>query len=175
MLRLNSRFWLLLGLLLVLVTSNAVFAQATFEISVTHTGNASAGDVDFLINSTDGIVEIFVLNNSGTPTSGTVTVEVPLPGGLTFNTLVTTENVTFLCAGGGTSTATCTTNDVFAPNLSARLELSVNAPSTPSGSPFTFSATVNGGGAASPASDTDDVGARVVAPSIDLVIVNLTH
>ena len=174
MLRLNSRLWLLLALLLVLISSNVVFAQASFAVTVTHTGNASAGDVDFLIGTTDGTVDILIHNNSATPTSGVITVDVPLPGGLTFNALVLNENATFNCTGSGTTTATCTTSDVFAPNLSARIRLSVNA-NPPEAGPFTFTATVSGGGAPSPASDTDDVPARVVAPTIDLVIVDLTH
>jgi hypothetical protein len=174
MLRLNSRLWLLLALLLVIVASNVVFAQASFAVTVTHTGNASAGNVDFLIGTSDGIVDIFIHNNSTTATSGVVTVDVPLPGGLTFNVLETSENVAFVCTGGGTANANCTTNDVFTPDLSARIRLSVNA-LPPEAGPFTFTATVSGGGAPAPGSDTDDVPARVVAPSIDLVIVDLTR
>ncbi len=59
-------------------------------------------------------------------------------------------------------------------NASAQLNLFVDTPSTVAG-PFTFTTTVTGGGAPSPVTDSDDRPARVVAPSIDLVIVNLTR
>lgn len=174
MLRLNSRLWLLLGLLLVLVASNAVFAQATLAATISHVGNAGAGNVDFRNdNATLGTVSVN-FQNTGTPTnSGDLTeVQITLAGGLSYTggTFSSSSSLFTNCAG--TTTVTCSTTNVVPTGTNETITFQVTAPATTGGS-FTNSVQING---ANPVGSVNDPqGFSIVAPSIDLVIVDLTH
>lgn len=168
MLRKNARFLILLSLLLVIVTSNVAFAQ-TMAVTVSHTGNAGAGNVDFLVSTSTGSVNIGIDNTDPTLPIIGLTVDVPLPGGLLFSSVATSAGATFSCAGNGTGNASCTTGDTIPPGSHVQLNLFVTTPATPAG-PFTFSASVNSG-----ASVNDSQPFRIVNPSIELAIVDLTR
>src|SRR5678815_4679266 len=107
--RTNLRVLLLLVLILLFVVM-PVLAAPTFDITLSHTGNAGPGNNDFATNSTDGTVTVAIRNISPTDaTTGDITATVTLNGGLTFGGLLDSlPGNLFTCAG--TTTVICTTS-----------------------------------------------------------------
>ncbi len=166
-----ARFLLLLSLLLVIVASNAAFAQVNLSATISHIGNAGVGNVDFRNdNFTNGVVTVN-FQNTGDPTNSgdLTTVTINLAGGLTY------QGGTFSSSGGlftdcaGTTSVTCTTTNVVPTGANENITFSVTAPLT-TGGPFTNSVSINGGTAVN-----DPVAFNIVAPDINFVIVSVTH
>ncbi|MEP7291351.1 MAG: hypothetical protein ABI835_06185, partial [Chloroflexota bacterium] len=175
MLRSNFRLLLLLVVLFVIVAPSAVFADPNLKVTITHNGNASAGNADFLAGSSTGTVTIVVENGGADPSAGLIDLTVTLGGGLTFNTLVSsTPGNLFTCSNVPTP-VTCVTNGLtsIAAGATETVTFRVNAPVT-TGGPFTNNASISGGGSISNADD-DDVPFNVVTAAVELTIVSLTH
>lgn len=162
-------------LLLLLFVAAPVMAAPILAVTITHTGNANAGNVDFLTNSTPplGTVTVAIQNTGPDPTTGTITATVTLAGGLSYNALVSSapDNL-FTCAG--TTTVTCSTSGVLTAGDTETITFSVTTPGAPAPGPFTNSVNVTGGGSAD-APDSDPIGFQIVDPVVNLVITGLTH
>ncbi len=146
MLRRESRPIFLLLLILLVVALTAVPTLAApgpdLAVTVTHTGSSGA---NFVTNSTSGTVSVAVQNVGDTDTSGSITVTVPLAGGLTYNAFGSSTTGLFTSCTG-TTTVSCTTSGVIAFGATETVSFSVKAPATPNAGPFTNSASVSGGG-----------------------------
>ncbi|HEY2016498.1 MAG TPA: N,N-dimethylformamidase beta subunit family domain-containing protein, partial [Bryobacteraceae bacterium] len=122
--------------------SGTVAAAPVLTISKSHTGNFTPGQT--------GAAYTLNVTNSGTASSsGTVTVTDTLPGGLTATSIAGSGWICTQPAGP------CTRSDVLAaatayPPLTLTVNVASNAPAT-----VTNTATVSGGGSASPNSASD--------------------
>ncbi len=77
----------------------AAQTTAPLSLTITHTGSDPPGGGNFLINTT-GQVQITVINSGATAlTAGTITLSIPLPGGMTYQTPLTSlPNNLFTCS-----------------------------------------------------------------------------
>lgn len=165
----------LLLMLFLLFAVAPVLAAPTLDITLSHVGNAGAGNNDFSTGSTDGTVTVAIRNISpAEATVGDITATVTLNGGLTFGALVTsTPGSLFTCSG--TTTVTCQTSGGSIPaNSTETVTFTVIAPGTQTSSAVTNTVQVTGGGAPNAnASDPDFF--NVINASVDLVITGITH
>jgi uncharacterized protein YgiM (DUF1202 family) len=172
--RTNLRVLILLVLFLLFAVA-PVLAAPTLDITLSHVGNAGAGNIDFSTNSVDGTVTVAIRNISPSEaTVGDITATVTLNGGLVFGALVnSTPGNLFTCSG--TTTVTCITAGGSIPaNSTETITFTVVAPATPTTSAVTNTVLVTGGSAPD-ASATDPDFFNVIAATVDLVITGITH
>jgi uncharacterized repeat protein (TIGR01451 family) len=137
-------------------------APADLSIAKSHTGNFTAGQT--------GVFTITVSNAAAAgPTSGTVTVADPMPTGLTA---ATATGAGWTCTIG--ATVNCTRSDALTagtsyPAITLTTNVTANAPAS-----VKNTATVSGGGDATPANDsaTDTATVNTVPPDLSLVKVH---
>lgn len=183
--------WLMIALLAIVIGAFALAqspasAQTDPDLYVTlhHNDALNAADDNFAMGGL-GSVAISVTNRGGNPTTGTITVNLSLGGGLSiasgipFNSV---PNGVFSCTAPDASTLTCD-------NVGSGLPLAPNPGNQPegyefividalapgiAGGPFTNTVTVGGGGEIDTSNNVDTVNFSIVAPVADLSI-SITH
>lgn len=169
---------LFLLLLMLLFVAAPVMAAPELAVTITHTGNASPGNVNFLTGSTTGKVTVVVQNNNVTDsTTGNVVLTVNLAGGLVATALDSSLPdglFTGTCTGLGTSTITCTSAGTLTASDTETLVFSVTAPANPVAGDLINTASVTGGGSAD-ASDNDDTPFGIYNAGVDMRITSVAH
>lgn len=158
----------LMLLLAVNATSGVALATPDVGLSISHVGTTGSLNENFLVNTT-GTVSATISNNSlADIATGLINLSIPLPGGLTFATPVTsTPNGIFTCTTVS-NTVNCTNSAGALPGIGNATEIitfSVTAPTT-GGGPFQFTGLLFvTGGVGFPVVSNDPVSFLVIGPT----------